>query len=47
VDSTGTGEAGINDAPSSARNRLRVEFSFGPFQSGWMQAGYAVAQPAG
>jgi hypothetical protein len=47
ADSTGPGEAGINDAPSSARNGLRAEFSFGPFQSGSMRAGTPAAQQAG
>jgi hypothetical protein len=34
ADSTGMGEVDINDAPLSARNRLRVEFHLVPFQSG-------------
>ena len=35
---TDWGESDISDGPSSARNRMRVEFSFGAFRSGSMPA---------
>jgi hypothetical protein len=44
ADSTGTGEVGIDDAPLSAKNRLRVEFHLVLSPSGSMRAGTPTPQ---